>query len=107
MDIIKINCDKVHKQGEKYVDYSQEFKNVQKTLKDIKQGVAEAWTSDENVNFLSSFEGHINYMDNFIGFIDNKGELLKKASDKHDESEKEFINQMERSDLKNGSRDRY
>ena len=46
-------------------------------------------------------------MDNFINFIDNKGQLLKTTSDKHDESEKEFINQMERSDLKNEYRNWY
>ncbi len=107
MDVIKINYANVHKQGEAYINYAQEFKNVKATLTNIKEGIALAWTSDENVNFLNIFDEYIKYMDNFIGFIDDKGRLLKNASSKHDESEKEFINQVERSDLNNGSRNRY
>ena len=107
MDTIKINYAKVYKQGEAYVNYSQELKNIQGTLTNIKEGISLAWTSEENVDFLNIFDGYIKYMDNFIKFIDDKGKLLKNASSKHDESEKEFINQVERSDLNNASRNRY
>ena len=107
MDTIKINYAKVHKQGEAYINYSQEFKNIQSTLTNIKESISLAWNGDENVDFLNKFDGCIKYMDNFIKFIDDKGKLLKNASTKHDESEKEFINQVERSDLKNASRNRY
>jgi hypothetical protein len=98
--LIKINCESVFKQGEKYKKYSEEFTEVKNTLKEIEDGIKAAWTSDENVNLLADLEDHINYMDNFIGFTENKGEVLKNVSTKHDESEKEFIKQMERSDLK-------
>ncbi len=107
MDTIKINYAKVHKQGESYINYSQEFKNIQSTLTNIEEGISSAWTSEENIDFLNRFDGYIKYMDNFIKFIDDKGKLLKNASSKHDESEKEFINQVERSDLNNASRNRY
>lgn len=107
MTVIKINCERVHKQGESYIDYSEQLKTTKSTLEEIGTGIREAWTSDENVNFLANFDDHVKYMDNFINFIDNKGQLLKTTSDKHDESEKEFINQMERSDLKNEYRNRY
>jgi len=101
MGIIKIDFDKVYNQGEKYNNYSQDFRSYKDRLNEVKEGVKEAWASDENVNFLSLFENHINYMDNFINFVDDKGNLLKSTSKNHSDSEKEFKEQMERSDLKN------
>ena len=107
MTVIKINWEKVFNQGEKYKKYSEEFTGIKNTLKEIESGIKEAWSSDENVNLLADLEDHINYMDNFIEFSDQKGEALKNVSTKHDESEKEFIKQMERSDLKDEYRNWY
>jgi len=99
MGEIKINFEKVYKQGEKYKKTSQEISNIKSNLKEIEDGIKEAWNNDENVNFIAQFEDSINYLDDFINFIDGKGELLKKMSGFHEDSEKEFINRMERSDL--------
>ena len=99
MGEIKINFEKVYNQGEKYKKASSELSTLQSNLKEIEDGIKVAWNNDENVNFMAQFEDNINYLDDFITFLDGKGELLKKISGYHEESEKEFINQMERSDL--------
>ena len=107
MTKIKIDFEKVYTQGDKYNKYSEEFRSAKDELTSIKEGIAEAWKSDENVNFLALFQNHINYMDNFINFMDGKGNLLKQTSKKHEDSEKEFIKNMERCELKDEYRDRY
>ena len=99
MGDIKINFEKVYNQGEKYKKASQEISSIKGNLKEIEDGIKEAWNNDENVNFIAQFDDSINYLDDFINFMDGKGELLKKMSGFHEDSEKEFINQMERSDL--------
>ena len=99
MGEIKIDFEKVYNQGEKYKKTSTELGTIKSNLKEIEDGIKVAWNNDENVNFMAQFEDSINYLDTFIAFLDGKGELLKKVSGYHEESEKEFINQMERSEL--------
>jgi uncharacterized protein YukE len=101
MGEIKVNFEKVYNQGEKYKTSSEELKTIKANLQSIEEGIKEAWNNDENVNFIAQYEDCVNYLDEFINFLDGKGELLKKMSGFHEDSEKEFINQMERSDLKN------
>ncbi len=107
MTKIKIDFERVYGQGDKYNKHAEEFRNVKSELTSIKEGIEDAWKSEENVNFLALFQNHINYMDNFINFIDDKGNLLKKTSKKHEDSEKDFIKNMERCELKDEYRDRY
>ena len=45
-------------------------------------------------NLLAFFVNDINYLSDFSNFLDGKGELLKKVSGFHEDSEKEFINQV-------------
>ena len=99
MGEIKINFEKVYNQGEQYKKSSTELSNIKSNLKEIEDGIKEAWNNGENVNFIAQFEDSINYLDDFINFLDGKGELLKKLSGFHEDSEKEFISQMERSEL--------
>ena len=101
MSKIKIDFEKVYNQGEKYKKSSDQLKTLQSELKNIEDGIKTAWNNAENVDFVATFEDDINYMDNFVNFLDGKGELLKKVSGFHEDSEKEFINQMERSELNN------
>ena len=102
MSKIKIDFEKVFKQGEKYNSSSEQLKKAKAELQNIDDGIKEAWNNDENVDFIARFEDDINYLDDFINFLEGKGELLKKVSGFHEDSEKEFISQMERSDIKNG-----
>ena len=101
MGEIKIDFEKVYKQGDKYKKSSEELSSIKANLKEIEDGIKTAWNNDENVNFIAQFEDSINYLDDFITFLDGKGELLKKVSGFHEDSEKEFIKQMERSELDN------
>ncbi len=101
MGEIKIDFEKVYNQGEKYKTSSEELKSIKSNMKSIEDGIKEAWNNDENVNFIAQFEDCVNYIDEFTGFLEGKGELLKKLSGYHQESENEFITQMERSDLNN------
>lgn len=99
MGEIKIDFEKVYNQGEKYKKSSTELSNIKSNLQEIEDGIKAAWNNDENVNFIAQYEDSVNYLDNFIEFLDGKGDLLKKVSGYHEDSEKEFINQMERSEL--------
>ena len=101
MGEIKVDFEKVYNQGDKYKKSSEELKTIKANLQNIEEGIKVAWNNAENVNFIAQFEDTINYLDDFINFLEGKGELLKKMSGYHEDSEKEFINQMERSDLKN------
>ena len=100
MGLIIIDYDKVYEQGERYKNASLELSKIKSDLVQIEEGIKEAWNNDESVVFLDQFEDSVKYFDNFVNFLDNKGELLKKLSGIHEDSEKEFIVKMERSDLK-------
>ena len=102
MSKIKIDFEKVYKQGEKYNSSSNTLKTLKANLQSIDDGIKEAWNNEENVDFVARFEDDINYLDDFVNFLEGKGELLKKVSGFHEDSEQEFINQMERSDIQNG-----
>ena len=107
MSKIKIDFEKVQDQGDKYKSSSEQLNTLQNNLKSIEDEIKAAWNNDENVDFIARFEDDINYLSDFSNFLDGKGELLKKVSGFHEDSEKEFINQMERSEMNNGKEHRY
>ena len=93
--MIKINCYKVNDTGKKYIDDSEYLRETKAKMKEIQDGLKEAWNNTENVNFLTSFEDHINKMDKYIDFLDRKGKVLVDISGKHNESEKSFKKNVE------------
>ena len=99
MGIIKINCNKVYNTGDEYKKSSEEISNYKQQLNEIYTGIEEAWNNDENVNFLASFKDHIDKLDEYISFLDETGDNMKKVAIKHNDSELEFKRKMESSDL--------
>ena len=93
--MIKINCYKVNETGNKYKEDAEYLREIKTKMKEIKSGIKEAWNNSENVNFLASFEDHINSIDKYIDFLDDKGNILIDVSGKHNESERSFKKNVE------------
>ena len=103
MGLIVIDYEKVYNQGIKYKEEASELSNIKSNLKEIGNNIKEAWPGEDDAVLLEQYDKTIDYLDFLIDFLDNKGDLLSKISGLHEESEKETINQIERSGLKDES----
>lgn len=96
---IKINCKRVYSAGVAYQDFANEVREIQRRMQNISSSISKCWQGVDNNNFTVKFNEHINYLNNLIGFLDEKGNLLKNNALNHENADKEFVNRMKRTDF--------
>ena len=95
---ILIDCYKVFETGNKYSQNAENIEQNQTTLSEIAENIENAWKGADSHNFLVSFRNHIDEINDIIGFLDFKSDILKGVSSDHKTTDENFTLKMKRSD---------
>lgn len=95
---ILIDCYKVYETGDKYSQNAESIEQNQTTLSEIADNIESLWKGPDSHNFLVSFRNHIDEMNDIIGFLDFKSDILRGVSSDHRTTDENFTQKMKRSD---------
>ena len=95
---ILIDCYKVYETGTRYSNDAEEIEQNQTKLTEIAENIEAIWKGPDGRNFLVSLRKHIDEMNDIIGFLDEKSDVLRGASTDHRTEDEEFTLKMKRSD---------
>ncbi len=95
---IMIDCYKVYETGNNYSKDAEGIEQNQTKLTEIAETIETIWKGPDSQNFIISLKKHIDEMNDIIGFLDHKSDVLKGASTDHKATDEEFTRKMKRSD---------
>ena len=99
MGNIKINYKKVNARSSKFKEEADEMYNIKNEMEKIYENLCNEWKDNANVGFKKKFELQIDKIDSFINFYENSSTFLSDITNKHNESEEEFKNSMEKASV--------
>ena len=94
---ILIDCYGVYETGNRYSHDAEEIERNQTKMSEIADNVENAWKGPDGANFVMSLKKHIDEINDIIGFLDKKSEILKGVSEEHRVNDEDFTNEMKRS----------
>ena len=99
MHSIKINYKKVYETSLFFKEKKEDIDEVESELKKISDTIKDVWTGDDSHNFIESFNAHINDLENVKNYLTGTGDLLEKITTRHNDTNNEFVENMERSGM--------
>ena len=95
---ILIDCYKVYETGTQYSKDAEDVEQNQTKLVEIADTIESAWKGPDGENFIMSLRSHIDEINDLIGFLEAKSDVLRGASDDHRKEDEDFTIKMKRSD---------
>lgn len=95
---IMIDCEQVYDTGSRYSQDAQDIESNQTEMTEIADSIESFWKGGDSYNFLLSLRKHADDLNDLIGFLDHKSEVLKGAAGDHKTSDDNFCLKMKRSD---------
>ena len=85
---------KVNKVGNNYLEYANDFKEIQGRLRNVEQGILDAWPGADNKLFLRIFSDYVDSINDIVRFLDDKGNILIGAANGHKTADEQFANKI-------------
>lgn len=90
-----------------YKECSSELEALRLEMEKVIIDIRDAWKGADSDIYIGQYRNYVNYLKNINVFLENKSELLSKASNLHNEVDNELSNQFKRSMVDDEQRDRY
>ncbi len=97
----------VNKVGNNYLEYANDFKEIQGKLRNVQEGILDAWPGADNQLFIKIFADYVDSVNDIVQFLDDKGNILIGAADGHKTSDEQFANKMKPKENVVNDRNRY
>ncbi len=99
---------KVNKVGNNYIEYANDFKEIQRNLRTVEEGILSAWPGADNKLFIRIFADYVDSVNDIVRFLEDKGNILIGAADGHKTADDQFANRIKpKENIKNEYRNRY
>ena len=99
---------KVNKVGNNYLKYSEDFKEIQGKLRNVEEGILEAWPGADNKLFLKIFSDYVDSVNDIVNYLEEKGNILIGAADGHKTADEQFANRIKpKENVENEYRNSY
>ncbi len=97
----------VNKVGNNYIEYANDFKEIQGKLRNVENGILSAWPGADNKLFMRIFADYVDSVNDIVTFLDEKGNILIGASNGHKTADEQFANKMKPKEIVVNDRNRY
>ena len=98
---------KVNRVGNNYIQYSNDFREIQGKLRNVEEGILAAWPGADNKLFLRIFSDYVNSVNDIVKFLDDKGNILIGAANGHKTNDEQFANKIKPKENIENDRYRY
>lgn len=99
MSKLKFNNKKIYDSALFYKECSLQLDNIRKRMQEISNEIGDSWKGADSEIYISQYNNYINYLKNVSVFLENKSELLSKASNLHNDIDNELCEQFKRSNI--------
>ena len=98
----------VNKVGNNYLEYANDFKEIQGKLRNVEEGILQAWPGSDNKLFLKIFADYVDSVNDIVRFLEDKGNILIGAANGHKTADEQFANKIKPKEIVgNEYRNRY
>ena len=99
---------KVNKVGNNYLQYANDFKEIQQNLRTVEEEILSAWPGIDNKLFMRIFTDYVDSINDIVRFLDDKGNILIGAANGHKTNDDQFANRIKPKEIiKNEYRNKY